>query len=163
MTNFEKVLNFMKTAEQPIQTQIYKEVFDKDQKLINFRLALIDEEVKELHQAVKEKNMLEVIDALNDILYVVYGAGGALGIDLDKSFNIVHESNMSKFCKTEKEAKDTVDSYVEKYVKGESPYDSPSYKLVNGLYVVYNKSTGKVLKNINYTPAQEGLLKLLNN
>lgn len=161
MTNFDKVLNFMKTAEQPIQTQVYKEVFDKDQKLINFRLALIDEEVKELHQAVKDKNMLEVIDALNDILYVVYGAGGALGIDLDKSFNIVHESNMSKFCKTEKEAKDTVLSYIEKYTKGESPYDSPGYKLVNGLYVVYNVSTGKVLKNIKYTPAQGGLLKLL--
>lgn len=160
MTNFDKVLNFMKTAEQPIQTQVYKEVFDKDQKLINFRLALIDEEVKELHQAVKDKNMLEVIDALNDILYVVYGAGGALGIDLDKSFNVVHESNMSKFCKTEKEAKDTVLSYIEKYAKGESPYDSPGYKLVNGLYVVYNVSTGKVLKNIKYTPAQEGLLKL---
>ena len=161
MSNFKSVLNFMKTAEQSIKPSVYTEVFNKDEKLIKFRLDLIDEEVKELHQAVKDKNMLEVIDALGDILYVVYGAGGSLGIDLDAAFDVIHKSNMSKFCKTKEEAKDTVNSYVEKFVKGESPYDSPSYKLVNGLYVVYNKSTGKVLKNINYIPAKEGLLKLM--
>ena len=97
-----------------------------------------------------------MIDALSDILYVVYGAGASFGIDLDRSFNIVHESNMSKLCKTEDEAQKTVSNYERLWNEKTSPYDSPDYRRADdGInWVVFNKSTGKILKSINYTPAK---------
>ena len=96
-------------------------------------------------------HFVETIDALADILYVVYGAGASFGIDLDKAFDIVHKSNMSKLCISEKEAIET----VEWYKKNSTVYDSPSYRKSedNKFWVIYNKSTGKVLKSIKYTPA----------
>ena len=99
--------------------------------------------------------MKETIDALSDILYVVYGAGASFGIDLDKTFNMVHESNMSKVCKNEDEADKTVQWYKdnsESYNKknpAQAPVD-PAWRIINGKYVVYNKLTGKVLKSVNY-------------
>jgi len=92
MTNFEKVKLFMKTFGQEVKT---KASFSTD-KINQLRLNLIQEELEELNLAVKDKNLQEVADALTDILYVTYGAGHAFGIDLDKCFNEVQESNMSK-------------------------------------------------------------------
>ena len=95
MTNFEKVRLFMKTYGQ--------EVKDKaglsDSKTNNLRIELIKEELEELTEAIQEKNLIEVADALTDILYVTYGAGHAFGIDLDKCFDEVQNSNMSKLGK----------------------------------------------------------------
>ncbi len=92
MTNFEKVRVFMKTYGQ--------EVKDKaglsDAITNKLRIDLIKEELEELTQAMKDENLLEVADALTDILYVTYGAGHAFGIDLDKCFEEVQNSNMSK-------------------------------------------------------------------
>ena len=92
MTNFEKVRLFMKTYGQ--------EVKDKaglsDSKTNNLRIELIKEELEELTEAMQDKNLIEVADALTDILYVTYGAGHAFGIDLDKCFKEVQDSNMSK-------------------------------------------------------------------
>ena len=92
MTNFEKVKLFMKTYGQ--------EVKDKaglsDAMTNKLRIDLIKEELEELTQAMNDKNLLEVADALTDILYVTYGAGHAFGIDLDKCFEEVQNSNMSK-------------------------------------------------------------------
>ena len=92
MTNFEKVRLFMKTYGQ--------EVKDKaglsDAKTNKLRIDLIKEELEELIAAVDDENLLEVADALTDILYVTYGAGHAFGIDLDKCFDEVQNSNMSK-------------------------------------------------------------------
>ncbi len=155
MSNFDKIKQFHQTFSHPCPEKINHNVLTNDTNLVNLRLNLIDEEVNELKQAVKENNMTEVIDALTDILYVVYGAGAAFGINLDKAYEIVHHSNMSKLCSTESEAIETVNAYKEKYSHGDLKYDSPTYKLAPDQqhYIVYNRSTGKILKSINYTEA----------
>ena len=92
MTNFNKVGNFMKTFGQEVKS---KPSFSTD-KINKLRLDLIKEELDELKEAMDNKDLLEVADALTDILYVTYGAGHAFGIDLDKCFEEVQNSNMSK-------------------------------------------------------------------
>ena len=92
MTNFEKVGTFMKTFGQEV-----KESPSFSTKKINeLRLSLIKEELNELIEAMNKKDLVEVADALTDILYVTYGAGHAFGINLDKCFDEVQNSNMSK-------------------------------------------------------------------
>ena len=92
MTNFEKVKLFMDTYGQEVKD---KAEFS-DVKTNKLRIDLIKEELEELTQAMNDNNLLEVADALTDILYVTYGAGHAFGIDLDKCFDEVQNSNMSK-------------------------------------------------------------------
>ena len=92
MTNFEKVRLFMKTYGQEVKD---KAGFS-DAKTNKLRIELIKEELEELTEAMQDENLLEVADALTDILYVTYGAGHAFGIDLDKCFDEVQNSNMSK-------------------------------------------------------------------
>ena len=92
MTNFEKVGIFMKTFEQEVKT---KAELSND-KINKLRISLISEELEELKKAIKDNDILEVADALTDILYVAYGAGHAFGINLDECFNEVQTSNMSK-------------------------------------------------------------------
>ena len=92
MTNFNKVGTFMKTFGQEVRT---KPSFSTD-KINKLRLDLIKEELTELTEAMNNKDLLEVADALTDILYVTYGAGHAFGINLDKCFEEVQNSNMSK-------------------------------------------------------------------
>ena len=92
MTNFNKVGTFMKTFGQEVKT---KPSFSTD-KINKLRLDLIEEELGELTEAMNNKDLLEVADALTDILYVTYGAGHAYGINLDKCFSEVQRSNMSK-------------------------------------------------------------------
>lgn len=226
-TNFEKVLDFNRQFGTTVHTTQQPDIFDQDPKLIKLKLSLIQEEVKELEEAVSQKNFKEVIDALSDILYVAYGMFCALGtsgneahdftlqigvidnkpnlsmleehpniidvqlnniindmktleesvnekqftrtndslkniifdvnemfyvigINGDQAFDLVHKSNMTKLCSSEKEAEETVAWYI----NNEKRYDSPSYrKSYNDKYwVVYNKSTGKILKSINYKP-----------
>jgi predicted HAD superfamily Cof-like phosphohydrolase len=150
LTNYEKVMEFMNSFNQQTHETFQPQLI-QDKSLTNLRLALIDEEVKELHEAVQKNDFVEVIDALSDILYVTYGAGLSYGINLDQSFSIVHDSNMTKLCKTEEEAQSTIEWYKE----NEKRYDSPAYKKSNdGKYwIVFNESTGKVLKSIMYKPA----------
>ena len=92
MSNFNKVGTFMKTFGQEVKT---KPSFSID-KINKLRIDLIKEELDELQEAMKNNDLLEVADALTDILYVTYGAGHAFGIDLDKCFDEVQNSNMSK-------------------------------------------------------------------
>ena len=92
MTNFNKVGTFMKTFGQEVKN---KPAFSTD-KINKLRLDLIKEELDELKEAMNNKDLLEVADALTDILYVTYGAGHAFGINLDKCFEEVQNSNMSK-------------------------------------------------------------------
>ena len=92
MTNFEKVGEFMKTFGQEVKS---KSSLSSD-KINILRINLIEEELEELKQSINQKNLLEVADALTDILYVTYGAGHAFGINLDKCFEEVQNSNMSK-------------------------------------------------------------------
>ena len=98
MSNFRKVGTFMKTFGQEVKT---KPSFSTD-KINKLRIDLIKEELAELTQAMYNKDLLEVADALTDILYVTYGAGHAFGIDLDKCFDEVQNSNMSKLDKNGK-------------------------------------------------------------
>ena len=92
MTNFEKVKIFMETFGQEVKN---KSSLSSD-KINSLRLSLIQEELDELNKAIQDKDIVEVADALTDILYVTYGAGHAFGIDLDQCFNEVQNSNMSK-------------------------------------------------------------------
>ncbi|MDA9664135.1 nucleoside triphosphate pyrophosphohydrolase family protein [bacterium] len=92
MTNFNKVGTFMKTFGQEVKN---KPSFSTD-KINKLRLDLIKEELDELKEAMDNKDLLEVADALTDILYVTYGAGHAFGINLDQCFEEVQNSNMSK-------------------------------------------------------------------
>ena len=95
MSNFEDVKIFMETFGQMVKT---KPKFP-DEKTMQLRYELIKEELDELEQAMKTKNLKEIADALTDILYVTYGAGYAYGIDLDKCFKEVQRANMSKLDK----------------------------------------------------------------
>ena len=92
MTNFEKVGTFMKTFGQDVKQS---SSFSTD-KINELRVSLIKEELDELIEAIDKKDLVEVADALTDILYVTYGAGHAFGINLDKCFDEVQQSNMSK-------------------------------------------------------------------
>ena len=95
MTNFEKVGPFMTTFGQEVKTKPSL----SSEKINTLRISLIEEELDEFAEAIKTKNLTEVADSLTDILYVTYGAGIAFGIDLDKCFNEVQRSNMSKLGK----------------------------------------------------------------
>ena len=269
-TNFQKVQEFNRAFDMvPKEPMNYDDtdaflhirpsLFTDEPKTIKLRLDLIDEEIKELNQAIKNEDFLETRDALADILYVVYGMADVLGINIDSYFSnhikigskitekltnfnyiknthdgnsfipdidtidilpmvqtainicykdlemycnyikiigvienasnynvnnnfeiianhiynilkwvysyaylsginadadfaIVHDSNMSKLCDTEADAIITVGDYIEKYVAGTSPYDSPYYYELPelGKWIVKNKSSGKALKNIKY-------------
>lgn len=260
MSNFEKVIEFNKCFGLPHYETEQTNIFTENPKLLNLRISLCDEEIKELEEAINTNDFIEVIDALTDELYVIYGAASSLGInidemlsnltnnngnhsnfskvciynlsmieqtgveyqqlnykdykdgnimkqilsndkthlvksqltrlkeliktlhscvssqnftdikntllmlliktyrlgqflsiDLDESFKIVHNSNMSKLCSTELQAQETVDLYK----KNDERYDTPNYRLsYNQKYwVIYNESTGKILKNKDYIPA----------
>lgn len=242
LSSFRKVCDFNLTFGLPHYNSINSSLYKSNPKLINLRLSLIREEIGELNDAFNNNDFIEVIDALADILYVVYGAGSSFGIDLDselqknniiwdtnltdyenylsrfqplegitrenfntydqlktnlatfdnylnsldnklnleleldicinelismialsykmgimmginldRAFNIVHTSNMSKVCPTEEQAQKTVKWYKE----NDTRYDSPDYRLSydNQRYVVFNSSTGKILKNVSYKAA----------
>lgn len=151
-TNFEKVLAFNKAFGVKTYTTPQLDILERDKELIRYRLSLVQEEFGELVDAVTHKDFVETIDGLADLLFVTYGFFSSIGIDADKAYDIVSESNMSKLCKTEEEAQKTVEFYLQEEPKR---YDSPSYRRsddgVN--WVVYNKSTMKILKSYKYTPA----------
>jgi len=92
MTNFESVKKFMETFGQEIR----EKAGFPNEKITSLRYDLIKEELDELKEAIENKDIIEVADALTDILYVTYGAGHAFGVDLDKCFEEVQNSNMSK-------------------------------------------------------------------
>ena len=92
MSNFNKVKAFMNTYGQDIKE---KASFPEDS-IVQLRVDLIEEELNELKEAIKNNDIVEVADALTDILYVTYGAGHSFGVDLDKCFDEVQRSNMSK-------------------------------------------------------------------
>ncbi len=92
MTNFEKVGQFMKTFGQEVKNKPGL----SSEKINNLRIGLINEELEEFKEAIKNNDLKEAIDALTDILYVTYGAGHAFGVNLDECFDEVQKSNMSK-------------------------------------------------------------------
>ena len=224
LNNHQKVLEFHNAFGLLISNEPYLNIFTEKPEVVQLRYSLIHEEYNELITAVNDKHLEEVIDALMDILYVLYGAAISYGVktiindyksyiqsiqdfsfhykglnvqiealklslghfevvlekfksvdnitqaeklinemivityymclrqsfDVDYCFNLVHQSNMSKLCGTETLAQQTVKWYKE----NQTVYDSPAYRynpLIN-LWVVYNKSSGKILKSIEYFP-----------
>jgi predicted HAD superfamily Cof-like phosphohydrolase len=140
MSNFEKVKEFntvfgvLKNDESLTQQQI-----------INSAMNLIREEVKELEDAISTNNSYEIIDALTDILYVVYGMGLRLDIDLDYTFDLVHKNNMSKLCSDENEAQKTVQAYKERGINCD-------YRQAGNFFAVFNTDTKKILKAALWKP-----------
>ena len=149
-TNFDKVGKFHAVFDHPKNTSPQKNVFTDRPDLVKLRIALIREELNELEDACNTHDMVEVADALSDILYVTYGAGHVFGINLDDTFNEVQRSNMTKSCDNEDDAKESVKLYRE-----DSRYGDPSYKQspCGNYYIVYDQSTGKILKNYKYSVA----------
>ena len=92
MSNFNKVKTFMNTYGQEVK----ESATFPENKIVQLRIDLIEEELNELKEAIKNNDIVEVADALTDILYVTYGAGHSFGVDLDKCFDEVQRSNMSK-------------------------------------------------------------------
>ena len=129
MSNFSQVGTFMKTFGQEIKDT---PSFSTD-KINKLRLDLIKEELNELKEAIDNKDLLEVADALTDILYVTYGAGHAFGINLDKCFEEVQNSNMSKLDKNGK----PIYNEHGKVMKG------PNYFKPNLKKILYNKKWKK--------------------
>ena len=129
MTNFEKVGVFMKTFNQDVKDSSSLST----DKINSLRISLINEELEELKQAISEKNLIEVADALTDILYVTYGAGHAFGINLDKCFEEVQKSNMSKLGK---DGKPIYIMNLEKLWKDQTISNQIYQNLLNNLYPI---------------------------
>jgi len=112
----------------------------------------INIQYNKLENCCKINHTTQAFKALHDIIIYVYDLQKLMKYDSDKIFTIVHDSNMSKLCTSEIEAKITVEKYQKDYLSGKSPYDSVYYYKLNGneLYVIKNKSSGKALKSINY-------------
>ena len=123
MTNFGKVGLFMKTFGQEVKN---KPGFSSE-KINNLRISLINEELEELKQAMKNNDLKEVVDALTDILYVTYGAGHAFGLNLDNCFSEVQNSNMRKLGTDGK----PIYNEAGKVMKGPNYYKPDLTKFVN--------------------------------
>jgi predicted HAD superfamily Cof-like phosphohydrolase len=156
LSNFEKVKEFNDAFQNRSLDKLTAAEFETEKDIVQLCLSLIEEEVQELKDAIADKDPVETRDALADILYVTYGMQYRLGIRGDDDFAIVHSSNMSKLCVSEEEAQETVAWYEREFAEGKKPYDTPYYEKVPGLerWVIKNRSTGKVLKSINYTPVK---------
>lgn len=143
--SLDLVAEFHRTFKHPI---LLKPTIP-DEKRSQLRVDLIAEELKELEEAIKEKDLVGVADALCDIQYVLSGAvlEFGLGESFKQLFDEVQRSNMSKACKTEEEARETIDHYRRK--DGTECY----YLKEGDKWLVYRKSDNKTIKSIGYSPA----------
>ncbi len=145
--SFSKMLKeFHEKFELDIRNEPYMELFN-DEKLLNLRFKLIEEEFNEMKDAIKNKDIVELVDSAVDMLYVIMGMGTSCGFNLDKAFDLVHQSNMSKLCNTLEEAIETVEWYKET-----RPEFQPVYRKTkdDSKWLIYDELTGKVLKNKYY-------------
>lgn len=153
LNSLNQVAEFHKTFEAPIleTPQIPNE------SRCNLRVSLLQEELNELSEAIKNNDLVEIADALCDLQYVLSGAvlEFGLGNKFEELFNEVQRSNMSKACDSQKEALMTLSHYKKK--DGTEGH----YKEINGKWIVYRKGDNKVLKSINYSPAN--LKNILEN
>lgn len=153
LNSLNQVAEFHKTFEAPIleKPQI------PDEGRCNLRVSLLQEELNELSEAIKNNDLVEIADALCDLQYVLSGAvlEFGLGNKFEELFNEVQRSNMSKACESQQEALMTLSHYKKK--DGTEGH----YKEINGKYIVYRKGDNKVLKSINYSPAN--LKNILEN
>lgn len=160
MTNYDQVREFHQSFGHPHPTSIDCAVLDNEN-LVNLRMGLINEERDEVDDALSmdvgepkdnilmRRRMKETIDGLMDLLYVTYGAAVAFGIDANEGFRRVHQSNMSKLCMTEEEAKESVEHYK---TLGGFETTEVGYRLSpdGKHYVLFNVANGKILKSKNF-------------
>lgn len=148
MSFSDRVREFHTKFEQDIRDLPYREIF-QDQKLLNLRMKLIQEEWNELQEAVANQDITEMFDAIIDLHVVLSGFSVSCGLNEDIGFDLVHESNMSKLCDTEEQAKESIIWYRET-----RPEFDPAYRKTKDdtKWLVYDKITGKVLKNKYYKP-----------
>ena len=118
---------------------------------VKYRILNIMYTTANLKIDIQVEDFKSMLQNLNHLLYLTYSLGHVLHMNLNESFDVVHNSNMTKLCCSEEEAIST----VENYKNNDSRYDSPAYRKsdLGNYYVVYNESTGKILKSINYVPA----------
>ena len=153
-TNFELLRMYMEFEPKVdyIPASINKGLFKSSipEKILTLK-SKITNDVKELEIYKNKCDFSMVTRMLVYLLFDIYKLGIYIGIDLDKSFDIVHKSNMSKLCVSVEESQKTVENYKQTQTK----YDSPNYKSSNdgNYWIIYNESTGKILKSINYTEA----------
>ena len=156
-SNFAETTNTMEQPQSLINVAEFHATFQHpilpeptipDEKRCELRVSLLAEELKELEQAIEDKDLTEIADALCDLQYVLSGAilEFGMGDKFKELFDEVQRSNMSKACDTEDEAKATVELYKQKGTEG-------YYEKINGKYLVYRKGDLKTLKSINYSPA----------
>jgi len=147
-------LNLVAEFHQTFKHPIISEPQIPSEERCRLRISLIEEELKELEEAVKNRDIIEIADALCDIQYVLSGAvlEFGLGAKFNDLFQEVQRSNMSKACASEQEAVDTVAYY--KTNKDTECY----YRQEGGRWLVYRKSDNKTIKSINYSPANLGLV-----
>ncbi|QCK15003.1 pyrophosphohydrolase domain-containing protein [Mangrovivirga cuniculi] len=152
LDSLNQVAEFHKTFQHPIE----KSPVIPEQNRCDLRVSLLAEELKELQEAIKDKDLVEIADALCDLQYVLSGAvlEFGLGEKFRELFDEVQRSNMSKACDTEAEAQETVEYYKDK--KNEECY----YQQIDGKYLVFRKSDNKTIKSVNYSPAD--LKKILD-
>lgn len=145
MNYIEKVSQFHKTFNAPILER--PEIPSEER--CQLRVSLLQEELNELSEAIKNKDLVEVADALCDLQYVLSGAILEFGLaeKFDELFNEVQRSNMSKACHSQQQAIETMLHYKKK------DGTESMYKEVDGMWIVYRTSDNKVLKSINYSPA----------
>ncbi len=153
MNYIEKVSEFHKTFEAPILESPQIPTEDR----CNLRVSLIQEELDELKQAIKDGDLVEIADALSDIQYVLSGAilEFGLGEKFNDLFDEVQRSNMSKACSSIQEAIETISHYKKK------DGTESMYKQVGDKWIVYRMSDNKILKSVNYSPAN--LKKIIEN
>ena len=153
MNYIEKVSEFHRTFEAPILES--PQIPSEDR--CNLRVSLIQEELDELKQAIKDSDLVEIADALSDIQYVLSGAilEFGLGEKFNDLFDEVQRSNMSKACSSIQEAIETISHYKKK------DGTESMYKQVGDKWIVYRMSDNKILKSVNYSPAN--LKKIIEN
>ena len=141
LTNYELIYNTIHDYKKCETDVFIKDIFKENCDLVEM-----------LKKAMLEtKDIVETYIITMCLIVNTYKLGIYLSIDVDKLFDIIHNSNMSKLCITEEEAKQTVEKYKNNYETGNSPYDSPYYYKSQNYYIVKNRSSGKSLKSINYT------------
>jgi predicted HAD superfamily Cof-like phosphohydrolase len=145
MNYLEKVSEFHKTFNAPILDT--PQIPSKER--YELRISLLQEELNELKEAIENNDLVEVADAFADLQYVLSGAILEFGLSdkFDKLFEEVQRSNLSKACNTEQEAIETLLHYKKK------DGTEGTYKMINGKWIVYRNGDNKVLKSINYSPA----------
>ena len=146
VTNFTTLKTIYQKETNMHEINMYEKLAELHLKFINFE----SEFRKTMLSGSGEFD--KVVSLLIMMIITTYRMGVILNFNVDEAFNIVHESNMSKLCKSEEEARQTVDDYKKKYESGKSTYDTPYYYKKEKYYVIKNQSTGKVLKSINYKP-----------